>query len=382
MNPRTPPALVALPLLIGLVLPVAAQSQSSGTVSIRGSVVDDSTGAPLPDTHVFVSGSMNGTTVDEGGRFRLDGLASGAKRVYVSRVGYTPERIDVVVPPDTTLSLTVHLEPTVVEADPITVSDQRGEEWHEHLRRFKRLFVGVSPRARRCYLLNPNTLQFDAAWWGRFEADASGPLKFENRSLGYRVTYYLKNFEERGDIVRWDGEPLFNPLSPRDSAEAARWRQNRRRAFYGSLRHFLLALLHDRVEEEQFRMYHLPRADAFRDWRRARRRPIRRSDLLTIQDDSLAEISFTGTLEIQYTGAGETDAYVEWANLHRAPRDKQVSLIRLNKRSIHMDRHGEIVEPYGATLYRYFAFRQRLANLLPRGYRPDGTSLRAVGPRR
>ncbi|MFB6247622.1 MAG: carboxypeptidase regulatory-like domain-containing protein, partial [Salinibacter sp.] len=300
--------------------------------------------------------------------------------VYVSRVGYTPERIDVVLPPDTTLSLMVRLEPTVIRADPVTVSGRRGEKWHEYLRRFKRLFVGVSPRARRCYLRNPNVLQFDAAWWGRFEADASRPLKFENRALGYRVTYYLKNFEERGDIVRWDGEPLFTPLSPRDSAEAARWAKNRRRAFYGSLRHFLLALLHDRVKEEQFRMYHLPRADAFRNWRRARRRPISRSDLLTTQGDSLHEISFSGTLEVQYTGAGETDAYVEWADLHRAPRDKQVSLIRLNKRSIHVDRHGEIVEPYGATLYRYFAFRQRLANLLPREYRPDGTSLRAVGP--
>ena len=370
--------LPALLLLFGTMGPAAAQSP--GTVSINGTVVDDSTGAPLPDTHVFVSGSMIGTTVDENGRFRLTGVASGAKRVYVSRVGYTPEQIDLVLPPDTALTLAVRLDPTVIEADPLTVSGRRGEEWHEHLRRFKRLFIGVSPSARRCYLLNPNTLQFDTAWWGRFEADATRPLRFENRALGYRVTYFLENFEERGDIVRWDGEPLFTPLPARDSAEAARWAENRRRAFYGSLRHFLLALLNDRVEEEQFRMYRLPRADAFRDWRRARRRPVHRSDLLAAQSDSLHELSFTGTLEVQYTGAGEAEAYVDWADLHRAPRDKQISFIRLNKRSIHIDRHGEIVEPYGATLYRYFAYRQRLANLLPRGYRPDGSDLRTAVP--
>ncbi|MFB6247621.1 MAG: hypothetical protein ABEL97_03540 [Salinibacter sp.] len=64
MLARSSAALIALVLVLGSTAPVAAQP--SGTVSIRGSVVDDSTGAPLPDTHVFVSGSMNGTTVWQG----------------------------------------------------------------------------------------------------------------------------------------------------------------------------------------------------------------------------------------------------------------------------------------------------------------------------
>lgn len=379
MKARGPLALL-LPVLLAVVLPVSAQP--AGSVSITGTVVDDSTGAPLPDTHVFISGSMIGTTVDDSGRFRLRGVPPGAKRLYVSRLGYAPERFDLLLPPDTALTIDVRLEETVIEAEPVTVAGERDEDWYEHLGRFKRLFVGVSPTARRCYLLNPKVLYFDAAWWGKFEADATRPLTFENWALGYRVTYYLEEFEERGDLVRWDGEPIFERLAPRDSAEAARWADNRRSAFYGSLRHFLLSLLNDRVEEEQFRMYRLPRADAFRDWRRARRVRVTREDILETTADSLATISFNGALEVQYTGAPESEAYVEWADLRRAPRDVQVSQIRLNQPAIHIDRFGEIVEPYGATLYRYFAYRQRLANMLPRGYRPAGSSLRASVPER
>jgi len=357
-----------------------AHSQGGGDVLIKGTVVDDSTGAPLPNTHVFISGSMTGTTVDEDGRFRLSGLSTGAKRLYVTRLGYTPEQRDLLLRRDTTLSFLFRLQRTVIEADEVTISAPRSDEWYDRLRRFKRLFVGESPRARRCYLLNPEVLRFDTAWWGKFEAEARRPLRFENRALGYRVTYHLKEFEVNGDIVRWDGEPVFKELTPQDSAQARRWAQNRREAFSGSLRHFLLALLHDRLNEEQFAMAHLPRANAFRRMGRADRLPISRDRLLTSPPNSLAELDIRGALEVTYHGEPESEAFLDWAHARRAPRNRQVSQIRLNDPPIHIDKHGKIVEPYGATLYQYFAFSQRMAALLPDGYRPSDTSLAASAP--
>lgn len=351
-----------------------AQPTERGT-TLKGTVVDDSTGTPLPDTHVFISGTLTGTTVDEDGRFRLTGLPTGAKRLYVTRLGYEPEQVDLVLRSDTTLSFSFRLEPTVIEAEEVTVTAERDEEWYDRLDRFKRLFIGTSKEAEQCRLLNASVLRFDTAWWGKFEADATRPLKMENRALGYRVTYYLKEFEVRGDIVRWDGEPVFEPLVPRDSAETRQWKENRRRAFRGSLRHFLLALLEDRVEEEHFRIYRIPRARAFRRMGRADRHPTNRGRIFEEKPDGLHEIRFLGALEVVYEDAPESRAYLEWADARRNPRSHQVSQIRLNERPIHVDEHGEIVEPYGATLYRYFAFRQRLAVLLPREYRPTDTSL-------
>lgn len=356
----------------------AAHAQANGDVVVEGTVVDDSTGAPLPATHVFISGSMRGTTVGEDGHFRLSGLSAGAKRLYVTRLGYEPQQRTLVLGRDTTLTLSFRLRRTVIEAEEVTVSAPRDEEWYERLRRFKRHFVGESRQAQRCYLLNPTVLRFDTAWWGKFEADARKPLRFENRALGYRVTYYLEEFEVRGDIVRWDGEPVFEELTPQDSAQARRWARNRRAAFRGSLRHFLLALLNDRLEEEQFSVVRIPRASAFRRIGRADRVPVSRDHLLDPDpDDALTEISFRGALEVVYEGESESEDFLDWANAQRAPRDYQTSQIRLNERPIHVDKHGEVVEPYGATLYEYFAFTQRMAELLPQEYRPPDTELTA-----
>jgi hypothetical protein len=368
-------SLLSVSLGLFLLAGIPLQAQPSGESTIKGNVLDDSTGAPLPYSHVFISGSMTGTIVEADGTFRLSGLSTGAKRLYVTRLGYEPVHVDLLLRSDTTLTFTFRLDSTVLTAEEVTVTGERDEEWYERLRRFKRLFIGESDRANRCYLLNPNVLQFDTAWWGRFEADASGPLTFENRALGYQLTYYLSEFEERGDVVRWDGEPVFKALSPRDSTEARRWMMNRRRAFRGSLRHFLLALLNDQVEQQQFRLYRIPRAQAYRHTGRADRIPTDRDRILTTPSDSLHEIQFHGTLEVVYDGEPESEAFVDWSNLRRSPRDHQVSQIRLNDRTIHVDEHGEIVEPYGATLYGYFAFTQRMAELLPLEYRPPNTAL-------
>jgi hypothetical protein len=323
---------------------------------------------------------MTGTTVDEDGHFRLTGISSGAKRLFVSRIGYEPIQIDLVLPPDTTLTYAFRLTPTVIKAEEVTVAGRRDEDWYDRLERFKRLFIGQSRWAEQCRLQNPKALYFDTSWWGKFEADATRPLVFVNRALGYRVTYYLKEFEKRGDVVRWDGEPVFEQLTPRDSTEAARWAANRREAFLGSLRHFLLALLTDRLEQEQFRIYRLPRATGVQRIDRADRIPTTRDRILSPQPDSLYELSFSGGLEVRYLGASEKPAYLSWAKLNRSPRGHQTSAIRLNERPIHVDVHGEVVETYGATLYRYFAFRQRLAAMLPQEYRPQGTTLAASPP--
>jgi len=369
----------ALFLLAFVVAPLA-QGQEAGTVTITGTVVDDSTRAPLPDTHVFISGSTTGTTVNERGRFRLSGVSSGAKRLYVTRVGYAPISVDLLLPRDTTLAFAFRLTPTVVKAPEVTVSGTRDRAWHKHLERFKRLFIGEVRWAPQCDLENPTALSFDTAWWGKFEAHAAAPLTLTNRALGYRVTYHLRQFEVRGDIVRWHGEPVFEVLTPRDSSETRRWAENRRTAFYGSLRHFMLALRADRLRDEGFRIFRVRRAGASRGLQYTDQIPTTRDRILTLQPDSLAEVFARDALAVHYREASESRAYLRWAGARRAPRGIQVSYLDFKGAPIHVDRHGEIVEPFGVTLHGYFAFRKRMAALLPRGYRPAGATLSADAP--
>lgn len=360
----------AVLLLSGLV-PPGALAQDVQTSTVQGRVLDAETNAPLPRTHVFIAQSMNGTITDSTGRFRLEQIPPGAKRLYVSRVGYANEAVHFRPTPGRRQIFTVRLEQEVLESPPVTVSAERDDEWYERLDRFKRLFIGTSPQADSCTLVNPEVLRFEKKWWGKLEVQAEKPVIIENRALGYRLTYFLKEFEKRGSVVRWDGEPLFESLSPEDSLQAARWRKNRYEAYRGSLRHFLRALLDDRLDETQFEVYRLPRAAAFRYTTRADRFPTSRSRILEPGSDSTYLLDTHDRLEVVYRGDPESEAYLEWADLsRRTPRDHQTSQIELNEPPLHIEPSGEIVEPYGATLYQYFAYTTRMAQLLPREYDP------------
>lgn len=365
---------VLLIVLVGVAALQPAAGQSDRSLTLTGTVVDAETDSALSGAHVFISRSMIGTTTDEDGSFRLTDVPLGASRLYVSMLGYENKAIDLHHQEERTLTFSFQLEPEVIEADPVSVTAERDEEWYERLRRFERLFIGESKLAERCTLRNPEVLRFETKWWGKFEASAQKPLVIENRALGYKLTYFLKEFEVRGDVIRWDGEPFFAPLTPQDSMEAHRWRQNRIDAYHGSSRHFLQALLDDQVEEEEFQISRLPRADAHRFINRADKLPVGRDRILEPGPDSTHLLNVRGRLEVIYRGESESEAYLDWAkNQNRSPRDYQTSQIELNQRPIHIDPHGEIVEPYGATLYQYFAFTRRMAQLLPREYRPPSS---------
>lgn len=344
-------------------VPAAAQ------VTLTGHVTDSTTGEPLSGVHVFVAESMAGTTTDTTGRFTLS-VRPGAAQLYVSMVGYAPADTTLTLHGDTTHTFAFQLAPTVLDAEGVTVTAERDEDWYERVEKFRRLFIGASPRAAQCMLRNPEALRFDSKWWGKFTARAAEPLVVENRALGYKVTYFLKEFESTGTVVRWDGEPLFEELTPRDSSEARRWAENRREAYYGSLRHFLTALLHDRVKAEGFSIYRLPRSDIYRRTGRADRFRTSRDRILEADADSTWELSFRGRLEVIYRGEREREGYLDWARLQRPPRSVQTSQIELNDPPVHVDRYGEIVEPYGATVYAYFSYELRLAEMLPREYVP------------
>ena len=366
--------------LIGVVLCAGALSDVYAQRSARyaeahavldGVVVDATTGTPLPGAHVFIAQTMKGTTADAEGRFELDGVRLGARRLYASMLGYEPHYVDLFLQRDTTYTFALRLEPTVIEGQGVTVEAERDPDWYDRLERFERMFLGPSEWAEACTIENPEVLRFETRWYGRFRAWAAEPLIITNRALGYRIRYYLDEFEASGGVLRWDGEPLFESLNPSSEEESHRWARNREAAYRGSLRHFLRALMNDRLDEEDFLMYRIPRASAFRHPHEADRFLARRDRLLTLGADSTYRLDFRGRLEIIYRGEGESSSFLRWSGRAGRPGNVQTSQMRLNDPPVRLDRYGKIVEPYGATVYQYFAF-ERLAELVPLEYEPDG----------
>src|SRR5438876_12115276 len=65
----------------------AASGRISGTVSAE-------TGEPVPGASVVVLGTRLGTKTDAGGRYIINGVATGLQRVRASMIGFTPVIMD------------------------------------------------------------------------------------------------------------------------------------------------------------------------------------------------------------------------------------------------------------------------------------------------
>ena len=245
----------SIPLLVvlGLLFPVVTWAQTEHA-PLRGTVVDDETGTPLAGAHVFIAESMMGTATDDEGRFVLDRVPLGAHRLYVSMLGYEPASRDTLLRQGHPYEFDFRLKPTVIEVGQVTVSAKEAKRWQRRLRQFEKLFLGETDNAEHTTILNPEVLSFNSGW-GKLAASTSAPLIIENRALGYRLQYFLKEFIRSGNTIKYDGEPLFEELAPESEEQAVQWTENRRKAYFGSFRHFMLTLLAGRTEDEGFLSY-------------------------------------------------------------------------------------------------------------------------------
>jgi len=364
MTPVRPTTLLlALPWL--LTTAVWAQADHA---TLTGTVVDAETGRPLAGAHVFIAASTMGTATDDGGHYRLDPVPPGAHRLYVSMLGYQPVPRDTLVRAAHGYRIDFSLQPTVIEIGEVTVSARNAKRWERRLRTFERLFLGETDNADHTRILNPEVLRFDGGW-GKLVAMAEAPLIIENTALGYRIQYFLKEFIRTGNTIKYDGEPLFEELAPEDQDEAMRWAENRRKAFDGSFRHYMLALLEKRWREEGFTTFRRFSLDNL--YRTFDRFGVDANDLLhegPSPDEK--ELRFSGFLEVVYAKELEDPAYLHWIGRSTWGRpDNQRSWLKLNDGPTLVDHTGEVLDPYGVTVYGYFAF-ERVADELPKEYRP------------
>lgn len=355
-------------LFLVFLLPVGG---AAGQSALTGSVTDAETGMPLRDAHVFIAVSMNGSVTDSDGRYRLDDVPLGTQRLYVSIVGYEPQALDVFIRESGEHTFDFELAPSVIELGEVEITGERDERWQRQLEKFVRLFIGETPNAADTEIVNPEVLDFTDRM-GRFTARAAETLVIENRALGYRIQYFLTEFEATSNRVRWDGEPLYEEMSPSSPEDAARWQKNRAEAFNGSFRHFMLAVLEGRVEDQGFQLYQRPIARqgiGIEPTPANNRFPLDASELLQPGDDDQQRIlAFHGFLEMVYTGELEDEAYLAWRG-ERGRSRYRTSMLLLEEGPTIVDLKGDVLDPYGVTQFGYLAF-ERVADDVPREYRP------------
>ena len=113
----------------GIVLMAALGStlaRSEGT--IVGSVVDRGSQKPLIGVNITVKGTTLGTSTDEFGEFRIDGVPAGLVQLRVSLVGYVAQTVTMSVDGDRANTIGIALSPAIIPGPPITVTATRAKD--------------------------------------------------------------------------------------------------------------------------------------------------------------------------------------------------------------------------------------------------------------
>jgi len=109
-------------LLIALVFLVPARAQD--TQPLKGVVLDDMSGQPIPLATVIVTGTQYGTAADYDGQFELQ-LRPDDHMLRISAIGYASRVIHITPDMRDGGAITVRLEPSVVNVDEVVVSGDR-----------------------------------------------------------------------------------------------------------------------------------------------------------------------------------------------------------------------------------------------------------------
>ena len=344
--------------------------------TLRGTVVSMDDLEPVPGVHVFIASSMIGAVTDRDGEFVLENVPVGALRVTVSMVGFETLILPVFAKHGEEQDLEIDLQPMAYEMGEVTVEAKQDKKWQRRLRRFTRLFIGESPNAEHTDILNPEVLHFEIED-GRFSAKASEALVIENRALGYRIHFHMKDFLEHKGAIYYQGVTFFEELQSTHAEQIDEWQTKRMEAYKGSRRHILRSLVHNRLEAEQFYLYahrnpKMPQADKLLvEDLYAYQQPS--STLLTATDlvhhgadSSTRSLEFDTVVEVVYRGELESAEFLRWQSYKydTGTPGFQQSWMVLRKDGAVVDLNGNLLDPYALTFYGYLSF-EAFADDLP-----------------
>ncbi len=272
---------------------------------LTGSVTEKAASV-VPGANVFIEGTTMGTQADANGHYVLRNIPAGRHRLVASMVGYLPKMVFIDFPGKLT-EINFSLEEDNKTLDEVRVVGSQDKKWEKQFRAFEKGFLGESYNRKEVYITNREVVDFtedeDA-----FIANASKPLQIVNKSLGYKVTYFLDNFEKTSNLTSFKGLASFEKLVAEDEKQNRKWEQNRAEAYEGSLKHFLKALVENRLEEEGFNAFLLKpeylnnlRRGLFFDRNNERHVPFKASELMGITSpDGLTNLEWKIPMEIVF----------------------------------------------------------------------------------
>ncbi len=220
---------------------------------IKGIVLDKETRDIIAGAAVYFNGTFAGTLTDKNGNFRLDMSKNSSMPLSISALGYYSVTLNGY---STTDSIIIQLVPKTFDLNEVVIRDKSlVRERKSNIRIFKEVFLGTTPNAGSCKILNENDITFNYKTdKDTLRAFALNPLKIENRALGYKITYFLDNFEydRKNKTFFFKGNLVFNEEMLTGETYKQSYEQQRINSYKGSKMHFFRELWADNLRDAGF----------------------------------------------------------------------------------------------------------------------------------
>ncbi|WP_428657411.1 carboxypeptidase-like regulatory domain-containing protein [Runella sp.] len=373
-----------MPRIICILLLLYCQCLTA-QIKLSGKVLNSHDRKPLPFANVFLSNTTKGTLTNEAGVFELQNLSKESYDLVVSYIGY--ETLTLKIRPDTLRgSLAVLLEPKANELQEITIKRLRnGHEKYFTL--FKENFIGRTVFSESCKLKNPKAVWFtDDEEEGIVNVNADELLVIENKALGYIIKYQLESFTYnfRQNYVTTLGYPFFEEMTTRSERQRRRWAENRKKAYLGSMEHFLRSVYLERTTEEGFTIQKLIRkqrnetaiADSDTTLRKMGspnfsryvqyllKTPLQPNQI-TQKQGELTQLVFDDFMYIVYEKEDEEPQFLKQIS----KQNYQVSIFRLVDGATLLSPNGYLPDPLAIVVEGRWG-NEKLGELLPTDYLP------------
>jgi hypothetical protein len=329
-----------------------AQGNSS---VIEGRVLEESTGAPLQNVNVYISGTTWGAATDKSGYFAIKSLPAGSHEIVASMIGYEPETKNITIKDNAAYTIEFKLKDATYELQSVVVAAQSSEEWRLNYEIFKKRFLGETKFAADCKIENPEFINLDWISPNLLVATSNKQIEVVNNALGYKISCQLEKFiwDKNLHQIKLEIRPLFIELTDSTRILKQKWQANRKEAYKGSLDQFLRSTVNNTVEQKGFRISIDLAPLMGNNYLRYLDQPLVKKD----GDDFL--MSFTKYLKVEYR--------------LNDPLHPEVSWIRLVTPQVTLDKWGYPLEREPFEIYGFWSQRG-IADMLPK-YFAEGDSL-------
>ncbi len=230
---------------------LSAVSQSN----VTGKVIDAESKEPLQGASVFGQNTTVGTVSNKEGHFSLE-LKPGGYDLIITYTGYQTQTIRINTADNSVLEVAMVKQDNSMGEVVIRSSAEVADGWEKYGAFFSDHFIGSTPFAKSCTLINPTALKFYFyKRTNRLKILATEPLQIINKALGYNLTYTLDSFVHyyNTGINTYRGYCLFGELEG-STDEQKLWTKNRERAYFGSRLHFMRSYFDSTLLEDGFRI--------------------------------------------------------------------------------------------------------------------------------